>query len=67
MKKALLVIDIQNDFLWENRDKKKFHYKNIDKLISNINNNIEKLVNNKINLEEFMLLVEQKEHNYIVN
>ena len=42
MKKALLVIDIQNDFLWENRDKKKFHYKNIDKLISNINNNIEK-------------------------
>ncbi len=42
MKKALLVIDIQNDFLWENRDKKKFPYKNIDKLISNINNNIEK-------------------------
>ena len=42
MKKALLVIDIQNDFLWENRDKKKFPYKNIDKLISNINYNIEK-------------------------
>lgn len=42
MKKALLVIDIQNDFLGENRNKKKFAYKNVDQLISNINNNVEK-------------------------
>ena len=48
MNKALIVIDIQNDFLWENRDKKKFPYKNIDKLISNINYNISILINIKV-------------------
>lgn len=42
MKKALLVIDIQNDFLGENRNKNKFSYKNVDQLILNINNNVEK-------------------------
>ena len=42
MKKALLVIDIQNDFLGENRNKSKFSYKNVDQLILNINNNVEK-------------------------
>lgn len=41
MKKALLVIDMQNDFIGDNRDKNRFCYKDIDKLISNINSNIE--------------------------
>lgn len=46
MKKALLVIDMQNDFIGDNRDKKRFCYENIDKLISNINSNIESSVKN---------------------
>ena len=51
MKKALLVIDIQNDFLGEDRNKSKFSYKNIDKLISNINENVEK------NIEEGNVII----------
>ena len=38
MKKALLVIDAQDDFIGEQRNKKKFDYENdIDELIDNIN------------------------------
>lgn len=40
MKKALLVIDIQNDYLWDKR-KKKFIY-DTDKIIGNINETINK-------------------------
>lgn len=41
MKKALLVIDAQDDFIGEQRSKKKFDYENdIDELIDNINNAI---------------------------
>ena len=41
MKKALLVIDMQNDYLWEGR-KKKFSYKDVDRLVTNTNNQINK-------------------------
>lgn len=41
MKKALLVIDAQDDFIGEQRSKKKFDYENdIEELIENINNTI---------------------------
>ena len=40
MKKALIVIDIQNDYFWDKR-LKKFNY-DTDKVISNINNIINK-------------------------
>ncbi len=40
MKKALLVIDMQNDYLWENR-KKKFSY-NTKVLVDNVNETIKK-------------------------
>lgn len=41
MKKALLVIDAQDDFIGEQRSKKKFDYENdIDELIDNINDTI---------------------------
>jgi len=42
MNKALLVIDVQEDFLGENRNKKKFNYANPELLIKNINKAIEK-------------------------
>ena len=38
MKKALLVIDAQDDFIGEQRSKKKFDYENdMDEMIDNIN------------------------------
>lgn len=40
MKKALLVIDAQEDFIGEQRNKKKFDYYDVDELIKNINNKI---------------------------
>lgn len=40
MKKALLVIDAQEDFIGEQRNKKRFNYEDIDELIENINNKI---------------------------
>jgi nicotinamidase-related amidase len=40
MKKALLVIDAQEDFIGEQRNKKKFNYEDLDELIKNINNKI---------------------------
>lgn len=43
MKKALLVIDMQNDYLWDNR-KKKFDY-NTDELVGNVNKTIDKYKN----------------------
>ena len=41
MNKALLVIDAQEDFIGEQRSKKKFDYYDVDELIININNKIE--------------------------
>ena len=41
MKKALLVIDLQNDYLWEARNKK-FSYKDVDRLVTNTNKQIDK-------------------------
>lgn len=41
MGKALLVIDMQKDFLGKDRNKKKFNYDNIDELIENVNFAIE--------------------------
>jgi nicotinamidase-related amidase len=41
MNKALLVIDVQEDIIGENRCKKRFSYKNPELLIQNINNSIE--------------------------
>lgn len=43
MKKALLVIDMQNDYLWEKR-KKKFSY-NTDEIVNNVNKTIEQYKN----------------------
>ena len=41
MKKALLVIDMQNDYLWDKR-KKKFNY-DTEKIVNNVNETINKL------------------------
>ncbi|MDO5517120.1 MAG: isochorismatase family cysteine hydrolase [Clostridium sp.] len=40
MKKALLVIDAQEDFIGEQRNKKKFDYYDVEGLTRNINNKI---------------------------
>lgn len=40
MKKALLVIDAQEDFIGEQRNKNKFNYEDVDDLIKNINDKI---------------------------
>jgi nicotinamidase-related amidase len=40
MRKALLVIDAQEDFIGEQRNKKKFNYEDVDELINNINDKI---------------------------
>lgn len=40
MKKALLVIDAQEDFIGEQRNKKRFNYEDVDELIKNINDKI---------------------------
>ena len=42
MNKALLVIDVQEDYFSENRNKKKLHFQNPALLIQNINTAIEK-------------------------
>ena len=42
MKKALFVIDLQEDFIGEQRNKKRFCYKNDKKLIESTNQEIEK-------------------------
>ena len=47
MKKALLVVDAQDDFIGEQRSKKKFDYENdIDDLIENINKSISNYYSN---------------------
>lgn len=46
MKKALLVIDAQEDFIGDQRNKKKFNYENIDELVTNINENIRRYEKN---------------------
>lgn len=40
MKKALLVIDAQEDFIGEQRNKDKFDYEDVDELVKNINDKI---------------------------
>jgi Amidases related to nicotinamidase len=40
MKKALLVIDAQEDFIGEQRNKKRFNYEDVDELVKNINDKI---------------------------
>lgn len=40
MKKALLVIDAQEDFIGDQRNKQKFNYEDVDELINNINEKI---------------------------
>lgn len=45
MNKVLLVIDVQEDYLGENRNKDKFKYQNPQLLIENINKAIEKYTN----------------------
>lgn len=48
MNKALLVVNAQEDFIGEQRSKKKFNYYDVDELILNINNKIEEYkTNNK--------------------
>ncbi|BCZ46300.1 isochorismatase [Clostridium gelidum] len=40
MKKALLVIDAQEDFIGEHRNTDKFNYEDVDELVKNINDKI---------------------------
>ena len=40
MKKALLVINAQEDFIGEQRNKNKFNYENVDEVVKNINDKI---------------------------
>ena len=40
MKKALLVIDAQEDFIGEQRNTDKFNYEDVDELVKNINDKI---------------------------
>ncbi len=40
MKKALLIIDAQEDFIGEKRNKQRFDFEDVDKLINNINEKI---------------------------
>ena len=40
MKKALLVIDAQEDFIGDQRNKQKFNYEDVDELVNNINEKI---------------------------
>lgn len=40
MKKALLIIDAQEDFIGEQRNKEKFNFEDVDNLINNINKKI---------------------------
>lgn len=42
MNKVLLVVDVQEDYLGENRNREKFNYQNPQLLIENINKSIEK-------------------------
>lgn len=46
MKKALLVIDAQEDFIGEQRNRNKFDYYDVDELIKNINKNIKRYAEN---------------------
>lgn len=47
MKKALLVIDAQEDFIGEQRNKNKFNYEDTDELVKNINDKIRTYEKNK--------------------
>ena len=47
MKKALLVIDAQEDFIGEQRNKNKFNYEDADELVKNINDKIRTYEKNK--------------------
>lgn len=47
MKKALLVIDAQEDFIGEQRNKKRFNYEDVDELVKNMNNKIKTYEKNK--------------------
>lgn len=40
MKKALLIIDAQEDFIGEQRNKERFNFEDVDNLINNINKKI---------------------------
>lgn len=47
MKKVLLIIDAQEDFIGEQRNKKKFDYEDVDELINNINKKIKSYEKNR--------------------
>lgn len=47
MKKALLVIDAQEDFIGEQRNRDKFNYEDVDELVKNINDKIRIYEKNK--------------------
>lgn len=55
MKKALLVIDAQEDFIGDQRNKQKFNYDDVDELINNIN---EKIKMYKKNGDEVIYIAE---------
>ncbi len=61
MKKALLVIDAQEDFIGEQRNKKKFNYEDVDDLVKNINN---KIITYEKNIDEVIYIANILPNNF---
>ncbi|OOM76461.1 isochorismatase family protein [Clostridium puniceum] len=64
MKKALLVIDAQEDFIGEQRNKNKFNYEDVDELIKNIN---DKITIYKKNKDEVIYIANVLANNFFYN
>lgn len=64
MKKALLVIDAQEDFIGEQRNKKKFNYEDVDELVKNIN---DKITIYKKNKDEVIYIANVLPNNFFYN
>lgn len=64
MKKALLVIDAQEDFIGEQRNNKKFNYEDVDELVKNINDKITIYEKNK---DEVIYIANVLPNNFFYN
>jgi len=64
MKKALLVIDAQEDFIGEQRNNKKFNYEDVDELVKNIN---EKITIYEKNKDEVIYIANVLPNNFFYN
>lgn len=61
MRKALLVIDAQEDFIGEQRNKNKFNYEDVDELVKNINDIIRTY---KQNMDEVIYIANVLPNNF---